>query len=252
MLWTGAGNINVNNTVITNRAGALFHAQNAASFVSGAGGGRFDNAGTFRKSANAGTMTVAGNVGFNNYGMVDIRSGIVVANNGYASSSNALLNCALGGTTPGTGYGQLQVAGTVTLNGALSVDLINGFSPALNDTFTVLTAGTRNGAFANFFFPSNTVTMQLSNTANSVIVRVTDVFTTIPRPMLLPPEISGTDFKLTWTAVSNATYRVEFNPNLAPSNWTALPGDVIGVSNTASKLDALTPSNRLYRVRIIP
>jgi hypothetical protein len=74
----------------------------------------------------------------------------------------------------------------------------------------------------------------------------------VPPPLLLPPEISGTNFKLTWTAVSNATYRVEFNPNLAPSNWTALAGDVIGVSNTASKLDPLTPSNRLYRVRVLP
>jgi hypothetical protein len=52
--------------------------------------------------------------------------------------------------------------------------------------------------------------------------------------------------------VSNTTYRVEFNPDLTPSNWAALPGDVIGVSNTASKLDPLTPSNRLYRVRVVP
>jgi hypothetical protein len=74
----------------------------------------------------------------------------------------------------------------------------------------------------------------------------------IPPPMLLTPEISGTDFNLTWTTVSNVTYRVEFNPNLIYSNWTALPGDVIGVSNTASKLDALTPSNRVYRVRVLP
>ncbi len=161
-------------------------------------------------------------------------------------------NCALGGTTAGTGYGQLQVSGTVTLNGALSVDLTNGFSPALNDSFTVLIAGTRNGTFAGFSYPSSAVTMQLSNTTSSVIVRVTDVVTTIPRPLLLPPEISGADFKLTWTAVSNTSYRVEFNLDLAPSNWAALPGDVIGVSNTASKLDALTPSNRLYRVCVLP
>jgi hypothetical protein len=138
------------------------------------------------------------------------------------------------------------------LNGALSVDFTNGFNPALNDSFTVLTAGTRSGAFANFFYPSNTLTMQLSNSPNSVILRVTDLLTGIPQPVLLPPQISGSDFKLLWTAVSNAIYRVEFNPNLAPSNWTALPGDVIGVSNIASKLDLLTTSNRFYRVRIVP
>ncbi len=253
VLWTGTGNnFILGSGVITNRAGGLFHAQNTAAFFFGGGGCRFDNAGTFRKSANAGTTTVPSGVSFTNSGTVDIRSGILAANGGYVSSSNALLNCALGGTTAGTGHGQLQVAGAVTLNGALSVDLTNGFSPALNDSFTVLTAGTRNSTFSNFSYPSNVVTMQLSNSPTSVIVRVTDVFTAIPPPMLFPPEISGTNFKLTWTAVSNTTYRVEFNPNLTPSNWTALPGDVIGVSNTASKLDALTPSNRLYRVRVVP
>jgi hypothetical protein len=254
ILLTGTGNLGVTGgAVITNRPGALFRFENESAFgLGGTANGRFDNVGTFRKSAGAGTSTVVNGLTFNNSGTVDIRSGILAANGGYVSSSNALLNCALGGTTAGTNYGQLKVAGTVTLNGALGVDLINGFSPALNDTFIVLTAGTRNGTFANFFYPSNALKMQLTNTGNSVIARVTDVSTAIPQPMLLPPEIFGTNVKLTWTVVPNTLYRVEFNPNLTPSNWTALPGDVPGVSNTASKLDALTPSNRFYRVRVLP
>ena len=73
-----------------------------------------------------------------------------------------------------------------------------------------------------------------------------------PPPLLLSPVLSGTNVVLTWTAVSNTTYRLEVNPNLTPSNWNALPGDVLGTNNTASKLDPLTPSNRFYRVRIIP
>ena len=44
----------------------------------------------------------------------------LAANGGYTSTTNALLNCALGGTTAGAGYGRLQVAGAVTLNGALN------------------------------------------------------------------------------------------------------------------------------------
>ena len=39
---------------------------------------------------------------------------------------------------------------------------------------------------------------------------------------------------------------------LNASNWTALPGDVPGISNTASKMDTLTTSNRFYRVRVLP
>ena len=72
-----------------------------------------------------------------------------------------------------------------------------------------------------------------------------------PAPLLLQPELIGGAIKLTWTAVSNATYRLEFNPDLTNlTNWNALTGDVISVSNRASKLDTLTPSNRFYRVRI--
>lgn len=250
VLWTGAGTLGLLNGVITNRTGALFHAQNDARIFFAGGVGRFDNAGTVRKSVGKGTTEIG--VSFANHGTVDIQSGVLAANGAYTSTSNALLNCAIGGTTAGANYGQLQVAGAITLNGALSVDFTNGFSPALNDSFTVLTAGTRSGVFASFFYPSNAFTMQVSNSPNSVVVRVTDVLTGSPAPLLLAPEISGSNFKLSWTTVSNITYRVEFNADLTPSNWMALPGDVIGLSNTASKLDSLMTSNRFYRVRVLP
>jgi hypothetical protein len=238
--------------IITNRPGALFEVRNNASFTHGLANCRFDNAGTFRKSLATGTNTFSGAFGFNNYGTVDLRSGILGATGGYTSTTNAMLNCALGGTSPGTGYAQLQVAGTVTLNGALSVGLMNGYLPTTNDSFTVLSAGTRSGTFANFSYPSNQVTMQLSNTTSSVIVRVTGVTAPPPAPLLLTPLLSGTNVLLTWTAVSNILYRLEFNPDLAPSNWTTVPGDVLSSGVNASKLDPLTSSNRFYRVRVLP
>jgi hypothetical protein len=250
VLWTGAGGIILNGAVITNRLGALFLAQSAASLAFGGGANRFDNAGTLRKIS-SGTSTVGNNISLNNYGAVEIRRGILQANGGYISSSNALLNCAIGGTTAGTGFGQLQVSGTVNVNGSLSVDLTNAFVPAINDSFAILTAGMRNGAFANFFYPSNEVTMQVSNTPNSVIVRITDLFTNIA-PVLLQPELSGSDIRLIWTAVSNSTYRIEFKSDLNSTNWNALPGDVTSLSNFASKVDTFTPSNRFYRVRLNP
>jgi hypothetical protein len=83
VLWSGAGGMS----------------QSAASFGSIFAPNRIDNAGTFRKSVSAGTTTIPSGLTFTNYGAVDIRSGILVANGGYASSSNALLNCALGGTS---------------------------------------------------------------------------------------------------------------------------------------------------------
>jgi hypothetical protein len=251
-IWSGAGRIIYQNGgVITNRAGALFHVQNAATFFFSGGGfnGRFDNAGTFRKSASSGTATVAGGVSFNNSGTVDIRSGIFAANGGYVSSASALLNCSLGGTTAGTGFGQLQVAGTVTLNGSLSVDLANGFSPALNDSFTVLTAGTRNGTFTSFSYPSNQLTLQLSNTANSVIARVTGIAP--PPPVLHIERTSPTAGRLYWST-NYPEFHLEYNTSLSTSNWAAsgLTPEVQGTNYVTT--NALSGGQKYYRLSRLP
>jgi len=249
--WTGAGSLSMDGGVITNRPGGLFNPQNASLIELTGGSPRLDNAGTFRKSASAGALTFA-SVPLTNYGTVDIESGILsFSGGGYVSSSNAVLNCAIGGTLPGTNYGQLQVSGPVAVSGTLSVTLTNNYIPTTTDSFTVLTATTRSGTFANFIYPSNKVSMILSNTSTSVIVLATNILA-VPQPLLLPPQLAGSNVNLTWMAVSNSTYRVEFNPTLASSNWNPIPGDVTALSNTASKSDPLTPSNRYYRVIVLP
>jgi len=60
----------------------------------------------------------------------------------------ANLKIELGGTSPGKEYDTVSVAGTVNLDGNLNVTLLNGFRPAHNDQFTILTFGTRTGDFA--------------------------------------------------------------------------------------------------------
>lgn len=70
-----------------------------------------------------------------------------------------------------------------------------------------------------------------------------------PRPFLLPLRISGNNVDVTWTTVSNGIYRLEYNSVPGPSNWLPLTGDLTALSNTLSTTDALTQSNRLYRVR---
>jgi len=252
VLWTGSASIGVFSSVITNRPGALFDAQSTGSiYLTFGNPSRFDNAGIFRKSDTAATITVSTGITFNDYGTLEIPKGILAATGGFTCSSNALLKTSLEGTNAGTDYGQLQAGGAVTVQGALSVDLANGFLPVTNASFTVLTAGSRNGAFANFFYPSNLVTMQLSNTANSVLVRIAGVLGS-PNPVLLQPMLAGSNILLSWTAVSNALYRVEFKPLLDATNWNALPGDVTASNSTATKLDSLTPSNRFYRVKVLP
>jgi T5SS/PEP-CTERM-associated repeat protein len=63
---------------------------------------------------------------------------------------SADLHIELGGTTAGSQYDQLAVAGTAYLCGGLDVQLLNGFVPQPGDRFDVLTYGSRVGDFATF------------------------------------------------------------------------------------------------------
>ena len=66
----------------------------------------------------------------------------------YTQNSTGSLNVGIGGLTAGTQYSQLAVGNGASLNGTLNVKLINGFVPAIGNTFTILTASTVNGTFA--------------------------------------------------------------------------------------------------------
>jgi hypothetical protein len=215
-VWTGLG-ILLLSGVVTNRPGALFDIQSPSMINFGGDTPRFDNAGTFRKSTTSGTFIVTSGVNFSNYGKVEIRGGVLEANGGYFSSSNALLNCAIGGTLAGTNYGQLQVAGTVNLNGALSISLTNGFLPTTNNSFTVLTAGSRNGTFATFDYPSNSVTMQLSNTPNSVVVLVAEAAPALFGAVAYYPA-NGAGAPLSDVRVANVSLNLGGDTNLAALN----------------------------------
>lgn len=68
--------------------------------------------------------------------------------------SAARLVVELAGTIPGTQFDQLQVAGGLTLDGALDVALLGGFSPSAGQSFDVLDWSTLNGTFAALNLPT--------------------------------------------------------------------------------------------------
>ncbi len=105
----------------------------------------------------AGTLNIGGNLAFSGTGGLTVE---------------------LGGTTAGTDYDQLLVAGTADVSsaggGTLTVSLINGFSPSVDTDFTVLTATggltTNAGAgYGNFAYPDFTH-WTTNYTADSVVV----------------------------------------------------------------------------------
>lgn len=74
--------------------------------------------------------------------------------------------------------------------------------------------------------------------------------------VLIPPTISsvqfsGGAFTLTWGAIKNVTYRVEFKTSLTDSGWMSLAGDVTATTSTASKTDAIGAPAKFYRVKAL-
>jgi hypothetical protein len=185
-VWTGEDVTIGDGSVFRNEAGGSFDAQADDTFMSGAGGGTFFNAGTF--GINGPSLPVF-DVAFENSGTVDIQvgtldlnaeflhlTGAVVSGSGTLDLSDASVtqfqgdvnpgtsagvlnitgdlpqgasstcNIELSGPTVGTEYDQLNVSGLATLNGTLNV--ITSFTPTLGQTFTVLTFGSVEGSFA--------------------------------------------------------------------------------------------------------
>jgi hypothetical protein len=90
-----------------------------------------------------------------------------------------------------------------------------------------VSAGARNGTFANFIYPSNEVAMILSNTATSVIVRATNIFA-VPQLLILAPQISGSNFGFSIQTASNQLYTIQESTNASSTNWllvTNITGD---------------------------
>jgi len=66
----------------------------------------------------------------------------------YTQQSTGTLAIEIGGPTPGSQHDQLAVSGAATLDGTLSVEFIDGYTPSIGQSFTVMTYSSRSGTFA--------------------------------------------------------------------------------------------------------
>jgi large repetitive protein len=248
--------------------------------------------GNYTIAFNSGPLTIAkaalavtANAQSKTYGTADPAFTVTCA--GFVNSDTA---AALGGTlsftrAPGENVGSYLVSlggltsanYTITFNtstliitkAALSVtaDAKNKTYGAADPAFTVTYAGFVNGDTATELggAPSFTrapgenvgsylITPSGLTSANYTITFNTGTLTIIaPAPRLFP--LTGADTAnvvITWTAVSNVTYRVQYKSDLAAANWTDLVGDVTATGSTASKTDVRTPTNRYYRLQVLP
>jgi hypothetical protein len=85
-----------------------------------------------------------------NQGSLSLHASLLTVTGNFTQESGGSLSVAVGGTQAGTNYGQLAVSGTASLDGTLSVNLVNGFTPVRGTGFQVVTfpAGNGSGTFA--------------------------------------------------------------------------------------------------------
>jgi hypothetical protein len=140
-------------------------------------------------------------------------------------------------------YGTIDPSFTVSYSG-----FVNGETPAvLGGTLTIVrVTGENVGSYVitpggltsgNYAITFNTGTLTISATAPTIqsLARV-----------------DAGHVLITWGALSNATYRVQFKTDLNGNSWTDLAGDVVATGNTASKTGILTPGGRFYRIQVVP
>ncbi len=128
-------------------------------------GGTIQGAGTVKgNTTNTSGTFSAGDAG---------KAGLLTITGTYTQLSGATLNSNIGGTTVSTQYSQLKISGTASLGGTLAVTLINSFTPAIGNTFTVLTATSVTGTFTNTTIAINSSEhFVISYTSTSVVLTV--------------------------------------------------------------------------------
>jgi hypothetical protein len=98
----------------------------------------------------AGTGVINANV--RNNAEVDVglpgSPGILTIVGAYTQTSGGALVIEIGGTTAGIDFGQLNITGQATLDGTLTVHLLNGFQPTSGGAFVILTFSSGTGTFA--------------------------------------------------------------------------------------------------------
>ncbi|MBL8996099.1 MAG: Ig-like domain-containing protein [Gemmatimonadetes bacterium] len=104
-------------------------------------------------------------------------------------SESVLLYEARSASLATDGYGRIPVSGAATLAGALQFSLVDGFVPAIGDSFTLLTASSVTGTFGQLFLPALPAgEWAIDYNATSVVLRVASA-----APPAVTLDIAGDD-----------------------------------------------------------
>ena len=160
MAFSG-GNTDVLGDVVNYLGGQVSTVGNSTSSFYG----EFINGGTVLTATGSTTVflgTQTGGGSFAGGGTVEYSGAIIPGNSpalikyggNVVFGPAATLKIELGGTTRGSMYDALNIAGNLSTESALEVSLINGFTPSIGQTFDILNWGLLNGEFSSLSLPA--------------------------------------------------------------------------------------------------
>jgi hypothetical protein len=126
------------------------------------------------------------------------------------------------------------------------VDL-TGIPPAVG-----VTVGSMPLSFTNSIQNKNLVLFDLAVTQNVQHVVINLDFAVESDLVIQSVLVTGEVATVTWTSVSNRTYRVQFKDNLSDLTWQDISPDIAATGPTTSVNDPVLGSQRFYRILQLP
>ena len=169
-------------------------------------------------------------------------------------NSGAAFDVDLGGTTPGSGYDQLNVAGTVSIAATtlLNVNLASGYTPAPNTTYTILAStgaisGTFNGLANGATFTSGGTTFQITYNTPPPARRLTSAYA---------PTVTTNPTSQTVNAGQSVTFTAAANGAPAPTvQWQVNTGsgfsDISGATSASYTIATTSAGQSTYQYQAV-
>ncbi|HZM01547.1 MAG TPA: Ig-like domain-containing protein [Candidatus Saccharimonadales bacterium] len=238
VLWSGGALQGNSGTFITNNGLWLIQTDNAINNNVCCGMPTFVNNGTLTKSGTFGTTTLS-EVSVINSGTFDIESGAIsLINSSTYGQTEATLT--VGVAAPNL-QGQLIVPGPVSLDGALNVHFLNGYTPNAGDLLQPIFYGSSSGAFANLNLPTLAAgqSWNLEYGGGSVSLTVIGPSTNATNTLLISGSVTGTGNQ----AISNVTVYATLNASNLIQNGSFEEPSIGGTAYTLYSVGSTNVTN---------
>ncbi len=145
----------------------------------------------------------------------------VLAGVHFTNALGGTVNLKLAGPVAGVSHDQIKLTGHAQLDGTLTVGLLNGFTPTVGQSFTVMTFTARSGVFTNLIAPAGLVLQPVYSSTNLVLnavafSNVPPLIVTQPASQLVP---AGAIVTFTVSATGTEPFSYQWQ-----KNGQALPG----------------------------